>query len=177
MHVHEDDLRLLAEALDLPEPEGEGVVHRAVHEDAAAQVERRHRDPRAPPLADVRPAAGLAGGVVERAEELGNEVDDAQDLLLVPDVVARGEAVDPHVEDLVADVLRDPEAARRVLDVGHAVVDVVLLDDGWQGLLEDGTPGAPHHVPDQEDVHPNRLSAPSWPVKRPLALSPRSRVA
>ena len=79
-------------------------------------------------LADVRAAAGLAGRVVERAQQLGDEVDHAQDLLLVPDVVARGHAVHPGVEDLVADVLGHAEAARGVLDVGDHVVHVVLLE-------------------------------------------------
>ena len=70
-----------------------------------------------------------------------------------------GQAVDPHVEDLVADLLGDAEAAGRVLDVGDAVVDVVLLEDDGQGLLQDGAPGVAHDVPDQQDVHPDRLSA------------------
>ena len=119
------------------------------------------------PLPDVRAAAGLARGVVERAQELGDEVDDADDLLLVPDVVAGGQAVDPRVEDLVADLLGDAEAAGGVLDVGDAVVDVVLLEDDGQGLLQDGAAGVAHHVPDQQDVHPDRLPAGRRPVKRP----------
>ena len=127
--------------------------------------------PRALALADVGAAAGLARGVVQRAQELGDEVDDAEDLLLVPDVVARGEAVDARVEDLVADLLGDAEAAGRVLDVGDAVVDVVLLEDGGQGLLEDGAPGVAHDVPDQQDVHPDRLSAGARPVKRRAGAS------
>ena len=52
-------------------PRRERVVHRPVHEHAAAQVEGRHRDAGPLALADVRAAAGLAGRVVERAAAAG----------------------------------------------------------------------------------------------------------
>jgi hypothetical protein len=44
VHVHDDHGRFLAQLLDLARAQGEGVVHGAVHEHAAAEVEHRHRD-------------------------------------------------------------------------------------------------------------------------------------
>ena len=64
----------------------------------------------------------------------------------------------PGVEELVADLLGHPEAAGGVLDVGDAVVDVVLREDLGQGLLQDVAAGAAHHVADHQNVHPDRLS-------------------
>jgi hypothetical protein len=78
VHVHDNDLRLLAQPLDLAPAQLEGVVARAVHEDAAAQVQGRDRNARALAVADVRAAARLAGGVVQRPEQLGDQVDDPQ---------------------------------------------------------------------------------------------------
>ena len=153
MEVHDDDLRLLAQSLHLGQAQLEGIVQGPVHEDAAREVEGRDGHPRALALPHVRSLAGLALGVVERAQQLGDQVDDADDLLLVPDVVPGGQAVDPRVQHLVADLLRDPEAAGRVLHVRDAVVDVVLLEDEGQGPLQDRAARVAHHVADDQDVH------------------------
>ena len=99
------------------------------------------------------PLPGWPCGVVGGPQELGDLVDDGDDLALVPDVVAGGHAVDAHGQELVADLPGDPEAAGGVLDVGDAVVDVVLAEDDGQRLLHDGAPGAADDVADDQDVH------------------------
>ena len=102
--------------------------------------------------ADATSPCRLVGRVVGGPQELWHLVDHGDDLALVPDVVARGHAVDAHGEELVADLPRHPEAAGGVLHVRDAVADVVQGEEGGQGLLHDAAPGAAHHVADDEDL-------------------------
>src|SRR5437879_3919063 len=87
------------------------------------------------------PTPGAPGGDVRRAQEQVLLRDVLDDLLLVPDVVARGQHVGAGLEDLARDQRGDAEAARGVLDVDDGEVDRVLLAEPRQELRDRLAPG------------------------------------
>src|SRR5437660_1924208 len=144
-----------------------GLAERAVdrgHEDAAHEVEHGHA---------VR--AGLHGHVAD-ARRAGREVGRTQeqvllrdvlhDLLLVPDVVARGQHVGALLEHLLGHRPRHAEAAGGVLAVHHAEVDRVLLAQARQVLRQRGAPGLAEDVADHQDVHGHYLATSTARVSR-----------
>ena len=92
-------------------------------------------------------------GKVGGAQKARLLVQELEDLLLVPDVVAGGDHVHARLEELGHLRRRDAEPARRVLAVGD---DDVRLHVGLhepQQLLEHPPPRRPDHVRDEENPH------------------------
>src|SRR5438128_2632420 len=92
--------------------------------------------------------AGRARGEVRGTEEEVLLDDVLDDLLLVPDVVARGHHVDTGVEDPPGDRWRHAEAARGVLDIHHAEVDRVLSAELREDFRDRGPARLAVDVPD-----------------------------
>src|SRR5579883_1313824 len=72
-----------------------------------------------------------------------------EDLLLIPDVVAGREHVDPHGEEILGDRRRQPEPARRILGVGDRQVDLIAALDILQMIRHDAPPRRPENVADE----------------------------
>jgi len=92
-----------------------------------------------------------ARGEVGRAEEQVLLPDVLDDLLLVPDVVARGHHVHALLEEGPRDERGDAEARRRVLHVDDGQVGLVLLAEARQGARAPPCAPAPRHVADADD--------------------------
>lgn len=99
------------------------------------------------------PPARVALRVVVRSQDTRILLEEGEAFLLVPDVVARGVAVDRQVLDLGHRLVRDAEAARHVLDVDHGVVDPVLVDQPRQQAVERAPAGLAHDVADEQQLH------------------------
>src|SRR5206468_6701251 len=100
----------------------------------------------------VQTGAGRPPRIVERPEETRLPGKVVENLLLVPDMVARGHAVDAAGEDLLAQIRRDAESVRGVLDVRHHEVDPPVPDHAGKLGREDLTSGAAVDVADQGDA-------------------------
>ncbi len=110
VEVDDDDRRLLPQGLDLGVRPAEGAVD-GFHEDPALEIEDGDLDAAAV-LEDIAAAAGVALRIIGGAEEARLPLEVGQGLLLVPDVVARGQDVDLE-EQVPPDLLRDARCRRR----------------------------------------------------------------
>ena len=148
MEIDDDDRRLPPQGLDLDVRPPEGAVD-GLHEDPALEVEHGDLDAAAV-LEDVAAAAGVARRVVGGAEEARLALEVGQGLLLVPDVVARGQDVDLE-EQVPADLLGDADAPGGVLAVGDDDRRRVFPDELGQEPLQGPPAGMADDVPEEED--------------------------
>ena len=99
-------------------------------------------------------------------------------------MVARRDHVGAHIEQLIRDRRRQPEAPRSVFSIDDKQVDGVRFDDVRQVFPDNMTAGEmPEHVADKEDIHSKKgehghlcravrtASANAWPLK--FIRSPR----
>ena len=113
------------------------------------------------------PAAGRAGLQVERADEARLAGNIADQLLLVPDVVARGQHVDPGVEERLADLDRDAETGGGVLAVDDERIELQPLAQFGRALDQDGTARSPDDIADVEQAHAvSPAGAERWSASR-----------
>ncbi len=108
----------------------------------------------------VEAEAGSSSGVVGGAEDaaaavvrVGGDGHVFEDLALVPDVVAGGDDVGSHVEDLFGEGGRDAEASGGVFAIDDEEVDGVGFEDVGEMLAYDVAAGGAEDVADKEDVH------------------------
>ena len=107
-------------------------------------------------LALVDAEAGSSGGVVGGAQDaaaavvgVGGDGHVLEDLALVPDVVAGGDDMGSHVEDLFGEGRGDAEAACGVFAVDDEEVDGVGFDDVGKVLAYDVAAGGAENVADE----------------------------
>src|SRR4029078_7826278 len=93
---------------------------------------------------------------VLRSDELRLPRDVVKDLLLVPDMVARGHRVDAVAEDRVGEVAGDGEAGGRALDGDNDEVDPLALDQRGNGAARALAPGLTEDVANEKDAHARR---------------------
>ena len=74
-------------------------------------------------LKDARALARGAGRIIRRAQDPGVAIDGADQLALVPDMIAGGDGIDADRIEALADLVGYPEAGRRVLAIDHAEID------------------------------------------------------
>src|SRR5437879_3260534 len=67
-----------------------------------------------------------AGWIVVRAENRSAVIETRHHLALVPDVIARGQHVDPEAEQVVSDLRRQPKTPGRILAIRDHQVDAQL---------------------------------------------------
>src|SRR5581483_8091306 len=79
--------------------------------------------------------------------------DVVERFFLVPDVIARRHDVDAEVEQLLADLARDPESARGVLGVGDDQVDLVVVDHRGDPRADAVATRLADDVADEEQSH------------------------
>src|SRR5205823_8465019 len=95
---------------------------------------------------DVAAVARTAGGIVGGPQQPRLRADVVERLLLVPDVIARRHHVDAPFENLVADLARDAEAGRRVLDIRDDDVDCVVFRYRRQAAPHQLAAGPPENI-------------------------------
>ncbi len=173
VHVHDDDRRVLAELGH----ELVGLLERA--------VDRQHEHPPhrfstatlcGPAFTVTYPTPGRARGEVGRAEKEVLLSDVLDDLLLVPDVIARGHHVHAVLEEGPRDERGDAEARRRVLHVDDGQVGLVLLAQAREERVHGLAPRLAEDVADTDDGE--RLGPESsrltWPPRRRASRGSRS---
>ena len=87
------------------------------HEDPAHDIENRHLLP-GRRLAHMDPAARTARGVIQWPEQGRLFLNELESFLLVPDMIAGGQAVNAQIEHLLSHLRRDTEPTGGVLGVG-----------------------------------------------------------
>ena len=153
MDVDDDGVGVLAERAggQLALDRREGIVER-IHEDAAHGVD----DQRALAVLGVDQrgaAARRAGRIIERANQPRRALDEHQRLALIPGMIAERDGVGAGVDEFVVDRLGDAEAAGGVLAVDDDEIELPVGDQSRQPLADDGAPGAPDHVADEQNSH------------------------
>lgn len=151
MEVHEDAGGLLAGFGDEGGDGGEGVVEFRAHEGAALGVDDGEFFAVAGD--DDKAAAGGARGVVEGAQEAGFGVEEGEDFLLVPGVVAEGDDVGAAAHEFDGQARGDAVAAGAVFAVDDDEVGLETLAQFGQCALEGLAAGFAHDVADEEDGH------------------------
>ncbi len=68
-------------------------------------------------------------------------------------MVAAGQDVDSQAEEFLGDLGRDAETARGVFAVGYAEIDLVLLEDVFQVVGDNGAAYVGEDVADKKNVH------------------------
>jgi len=165
VHVHDDDGRLPPKALQKSFHRAEGTVGR-VHEDPSRETDHGDGNPCGRFHDGVSdPGTGL--GIVGRPQEVRVLVDEAQDFSLVPDVVSRGEQVNPALQEFIHRVPRDAEARGCIFAVGDDQLDAAFSHEPRQELPHGAAPRPPDNIPDEQDLHGTRLisrsPSPSFP--------------
>ncbi len=151
MEVDHHDLRPAVDLAEQPLGRPERRVELA-HEDLPLEIDRRHRHARRG-LAEMEAAPGIAVGIVGRPQQARLAREDLPDLLLVPDVIAAGHAVDRQIGELGEHVRRHAEAAGGILDVDDDVIGAMLVDQARQQPDERAAPRLADHVADEENLH------------------------
>ncbi len=111
--------------------------------------------------------AGKAGLKVGRAQHAagafvtagGDGVEIVDQVALVPHVVAGGEHVGAHVEDLLGELRGQAEASGGIFGVDDGEVDRVRLADVADVLADDFASRAAEDVADKEDVQKQLLAS------------------
>ena len=117
---------------------------------------------------DAVPVAGRARRKIDRPQQARIAGDVGDDLALVPDVVAGGDDVDAGGVELLADLVGDAEAMRRVLAVGDDEIEREVAAQPRHMLDDDVAPGAPDHVTAKK--HPHAI----YPSRRRRTIRIRS---
>src|SRR5208337_4966973 len=105
-------------------------------------------------------ARRVVGGAEDAAAarvRVGGDGHVLEDLFFVPDVVAGGDDMRAHVEELLGDGRGDAKAAGGVLAVDDEQIDGVGLHDVRQMIAHDAAAGRANHVPYKKNIHRRRL--------------------
>jgi hypothetical protein len=129
----------------------ERIVER-IHEDAAHDIDDKHP---APLRATTRlaPRPGVPGGKVGGPDQARLPLDEDERLALVPDMIAERDDVGACVDEVLADLLGDAEAAGGVLAVDDDEVEAQVADQRRQVLGDRRSPGPSHHVAHEQKPH------------------------
>ena len=98
------------------------------HEDVAHHLHDRHVHA-GRGLPDHASLAGIGLRIIRRPDHVLVVIVVVDEILLVPDVIARGVGVDRELRQLLHDRLGDAESAGGVLDVDDREVDLLAIDD------------------------------------------------
>src|SRR5208283_1894947 len=111
--------------------------------------------------AEARRARRVVGGAEDAAAarvRVGGDGHVLEDFFLVPDVVAGGDDMRAHVEDLLGNRGRYAKAAGGVLAVDDEEIDGVGLHDVRQMIADDAAAGRANDVPYKKGIHTRRLA-------------------
>jgi hypothetical protein len=96
--------------------------------------------------------AGQLLGVVRRPQEPLLPREIIVNLTLVPDMVAAGEDLDSVTEQLLSQLRRDPESARRIFAIGDGEVDLFRRDNLFQMPRDKIPPGRSKNVTNKKEI-------------------------
>ena len=68
-------------------------------------------------------------------------------------MIAERDGVGAGVDEFVVDRLGDAEAAGRVLAIDDDQIELPVGDQARQAFVNNGAPGTPDNVADEEDAH------------------------
>ncbi len=108
------------------------------------------------PLQHNMTAARVASREVGRAADPGKAFDLVLEVLLVPDVVAQGNGINPAGEQFLRDLAGDARPARGILPVGHDKIGGQLFPQGRQALQQEAPAGTPHDITEKKQLGHDR---------------------
>jgi len=123
VEIDKDNRRFLAESFDFPVGGPEGAFQ-VLHVDPPFKIKHCHLD-LAGGCENGAADSGSALGIVKRAQDPFVGQHQRHLLLFVPDVIAAGDAVHPHVEQFLGGFQGQAEAAGGVLAVGNHQINGV----------------------------------------------------
>ena len=123
MGIDENHRRLRAHFLDRDLERLKRIFEDWLHERPCLDVDHTHRPLRC--FEHDRAAAGRAVRIIHRAQQTRLRVDEGDDFLLVPDVIAGRYHGDARAQEIDGDFRRDSPAARGVLAVDDDEVERV----------------------------------------------------
>ena len=129
----------------------ERIVQR-LHHHPAHDVHHQHLAP-VGGLVETRPPPRRAGRIIDRAQELRHPLDEHQRLALGKGMVAECDDIGAGIEEVVADLLGDAEAAGGVFAIHHDEIGRKVRLQVRQVAQERLAPGAPHHVAEEHQPH------------------------
>ena len=163
MGIHKDEIGITAQpaAHQRPVKRRKDRVIRC-HEQIGHDID--HCQPRASIIGDMHhPLAGCALCHVQRPQQARLLFDVIDDLALVPDMVARGQHIDPRGKQIIADLRRHAETAGRVLAIDHQKIQLQFSPQRGSGFDHRVTRRAPDNVTQKQNPH-YRISISRRPV-------------
>ena len=124
MRVDENDRRLCAHLLDCGLDRAKGIFQNRLHERAPLDDGHAHFSFRG--FEDDQAVSRRARGIVHRAQQTRLRVNESEDVLLVPDMIARRDDGSSGAQQIDGNLRRDPAATRRVFP---AMIDYLLERD------------------------------------------------
>lgn len=163
MHVHEDVRGLLPHGLHRLLHGQKGILQRR-HESAALHVD--HPELMVAHLTNRRPLPGCSRGVVDGPHKSGFVRQQLDHLLLVPEMIARGDDIHPALKDRFCRLGGDAGAARGVFSVGHHNLDSPFLPQAWNHFPHHATPRRTDNIPDKQQLHVREVqrTTPACPI-------------
>ena len=130
-----------------------GIFEDRLHEGPGLDVDHAHLSLRC--FEHDRSAAGRTLGIIHRAQQTRLRVDEGNDFLLVPDVVAGRYHGDSRAQKIDGDFRRDPAAARGVLAIDDDEIERVQFLQTRQMRDHGATARFAHHVAEKKNrQHP-----------------------
>ena len=80
-------------------------------------------------------------------------MEEINDLLLVPDMISRGEHLDAQAQELFHDGRRDAEAGGGIFGIGDDQIDFFAGDNPRQAVANDGASRTPKNIADKQNAH------------------------
>jgi len=77
--------------------------------------------------------------------------EELDDLPSIPDVIAAGDHLNAHREQVLHDARRNTESGRRIFAVGDAQIDLPLGQDIPKAVVDDLASGRADNVSDEKD--------------------------
>jgi tRNA/tmRNA/rRNA uracil-C5-methylase (TrmA/RlmC/RlmD family) len=164
VEVNENQVGAAPETFDLGAGGDEGIVE-IRHERATLEVEDGDRGL----VAGLEYHAALTRRplrIVKRAQEARLTLKQADDFLLVPEMVAGRNDVHTRAEDFARGVRRDARAAGGVLPVGDDQVRLMLTTQPGQEFLHRPASRFANDVADEKDLHRAKVGWGAWAIKK-----------
>ena len=165
MKIHDDDLRLLGEAVNVLITHPKRAIDRT-HRLATLKVQ--DRDFMLPNLKNHAPVAGDLGRIVRRPEQPLLRVEERSQLILLPNMVSACDRMDAEIEELVHQRYGKTEPVGGVLTVGDHHIRPRLFDKGVQAQKESPAPGLSGDIPEKQGRYRFLLSHDlTWRTRSP----------
>src|ERR1051325_9405270 len=170
MEIDEDQLSGAPQPLDLGPCRVKGTLDRE-HDSSALQIENAHRWA----IGDLRDGAPLpwrSGRIIQRPQEARLPLQQRDDFLLIPEVVAGRDDIDAAGEDFLGGLDGNPGTAGSIFTIGNHQTETVLLPQFRNEFLDRAPARLPDDVGDKEHFHAAKANGLTRPGKRLLPNNP-----